>query len=349
MPSMTSERRKHERHCVLIKVALRDEQRFRHLYATNLSRGGLFLSTKNSLPVGQEVIVRLIHPLTGAAFEVKAQVANIRRAQDESVRGCGLKFTAFDETIQRQLFRFVKGVLEPEPDPEPEHPEAKGEPVEDITSPPDDASSNTLRAHAMLLRGLALAREGNLIGAAHLLARATSLDPTEETLWSTLRDVEGQLEAAAKAQEAKEDDQGEPRPTVPVETSSSLPEEDVVLSLTDDMVIDQDKGEPEVLELEEPAVLEPTDRRKAKLLYEAAKDCYGTGEIDDAINYLEKSLGSDPSFAPTYYALAGILAEERDELERGLFLCRKAVDLDPDNQEYHEALQSLETTIANKQ
>ena len=318
IPSMSDERRIDERHVVLIKVALRDEQRLRHLYATNLSKGGLFLATKSSLPLGQEVLLRLVHPISGADYEVAAEVVNVRRDPDGDVKGCGLRFKTFDDDVKEDLFLFVEGVVDLDD-------ELEEDDEEEVEIDVEETPTAQQKALALLQKSLALEAEGNLVGAAHLLARATSIAPTEDSLWTNLRRIESQLEASTEPRERTALDEASGKTTVPVDVSATEPP--------------RDSG---VVELDETDAHEPADRRKARLMFEAARDCYRTQDVQDAINYLERALGSDPTYAPPYYALAGMLAEEGGDIERCIFLCRKAVELDPDNEVYEEALQSLE-------
>lgn len=331
MPSMSDERRKDERHVVLVKVAVRDEQRLRTLYATNLSQGGLFLATRTALPLGQEVRLRLVHPLTQATFEVSAEVANVRRSEEGGVQGCGLKFSTFDEDFKEDLFLFVEGVVDIEEDEEEIEFDVDMESDEPIPEAPSEATPEKAQAYALLLKSLVLENEGNIVGAAHLLARATSIDPTEDALWTALKRVEAKLENEAASLAAPE-----------TGATEEFESEKETLPVSDEPLQASSQERESVLELDETSALEPADRRKSRLLFEAARDCYRTQDVDDAINYLEHSIGADPTYAPPHYALAGMLAEERNDVKRSLFLCRKALELDPDNEVYQEALASLE-------
>lgn len=331
---MSDERRQDERHVVLVKVALRDEERLRNLYATNLSQGGLFLATKTALPIGQEIRLQLVHPLNQASFEVSAEVVNIRKGEDGAVQGCGLKFSTFDEDIKEQLFLFVEGVVDLDDEEDDDGIEIEIDSEEPIPHAPSRATPEKTQAYALLLKSLVLEKEGNLIGAAHLLARATSIDPAEDALWTALRRVEAKLETKAASYSAEatidEEEVTSDKETLPV-TEESIEEPEPT-----------EQPRESVFELNELDALEPADRRKSRLLFEAARDCYRTQDVDDAVNYLEHSIGADPTYAPPYYALAGMLAEDRGDVKRSLFLCAKAVELDPDNEVYQEALASLE-------
>ncbi len=320
MSPITDERRAHKRHLVKLRVAVRDEGKLRELHATDLSRGGLFVATPRALPVGERVGVKLVHPLSGEVFEIDAVVANVRCARGGEVQGCGLRFELFDDEARGALSRFVAGVLDPDVDeadaeaPTGEPPESpEGEDARE--APPSAATTEALRAHALMLRGLALSRQGNLVGAAHLLVRAVSLAPEEEALWKVLRQLEARLEAAAAEREG-----GAPRrPSGPDASAGG----------------DRPDGSP----------ARPSSHpgaRKARLLFDEARRLYQAGDFDGAAESLERAIEADPDHGPALYALAGLLAEHGDELPRALDLCRRAVALDPENVDYRDALRSLE-------
>jgi len=315
MAPISDERRAHSRHLVLLKVAIKDETALRNLHATNLSKGGMFVATRKPLPMGRSVKVRLVHPVSEATLEVSAEVVNCRKGKDGEVSGCGLKFEAFDDDARQALAHFVDGVVEPRT---AETPAAVAEASADEGAPASGGENeDKLRAHALMLRGMSLAHSGNLVGAAHLLARAVSLDPEEEELWQALRKLEGRLESAASERASASAD-----PSAP-------------------------DGEPAQVEASvkrsEPAVLDSPERRKAKLFFEIAKKSYVSADFDGAVAWLEKAVDLDPEHAPALYALAGLITERGEEIPRALELCRRATTLDPDNEDYQNALESLES------
>lgn len=299
-------RREHRRHGVLINVRVQDETRLKKLHATDLSKGGMFLATRSEMEVGQSLAVALVHPLTEATFEIECAIANARKGEDGAVVGYGLRFVTFDERVREELSLFVEGVVELEAEEDLEI-------IEDDAKPPPLPPDAKERARGLVAQGKQLAREGNLVGAAHVLSRATALAPADEEAWEALGKVEGRLSKS-------------PRRSAP-------PEEDLAVDIEVGEFDEPDVewGTPEVV-LDEPAAFEPADRRKAKLLFEAALDCHATGDIDDAIGYLERSLGSDPAFVPSYWALAKIVASAKGDTERGVFLCTRALELEPKNE-----------------
>jgi len=79
-PLLEENRRAHRRHGVLINVRVKDEEKLRDLYATDLSDGGLFVATRSAMPVGQKLDVVLVHPLTEKTLQIECEVANARFA-----------------------------------------------------------------------------------------------------------------------------------------------------------------------------------------------------------------------------------------------------------------------------
>lgn len=357
MASMREDRNNDKPQVALVKVAPQDEQRLRHLYTTNLAKGVLFLATKKGLPVGQHVRLRLVHPVNEATLDVLAEVENVHRNQDGSIKGCELTFSAFDDDLKEQLFLFVEGVadfedddvdLEIDPNDDERLSDSDIESVEaDIVSEEEESLAMAkAQAHALLLKALRLEREGNLIEAARLLEKATALDPDEEELWKVLPRVEAKLEAQAMAAvfEAQEAAKAPAISNAPPPGQHDLAPIDATI---EEKFMEVDDNV--VMSFDEPEDQEPADRRKSRLLFEAARDCYRTQDFDDAINYLENAISADPTYAPTYYALSGMLVEERNDIDRSLFLCRKAVELDPDNEVYQEALASLVKRHSSKE
>lgn len=191
-------RREHRRHDVLINVQLRDEERLQSLYATDLSKGGLFLATRSNMVIGEAAGVKLIHPLTEETFEIECIVSNERQDRSGAVKGYGLRFAVFNEKVLEELSQFVEGVIEFDLGDEMTLIE-----TEDVKPPPlpPDATGEEERAQVLLRQGRHLAGKGNLVGAVHVLSRATALTPTDETLWEALDETEGLfLEETAEAE-----------------------------------------------------------------------------------------------------------------------------------------------------
>jgi uncharacterized protein (TIGR02266 family) len=103
-PVRKSERLQHE-----LLVAYRTVDGFITDWAVNISRGGIFINTRNPLAVGS--IVRLIISLPDAAFpfDLTGRVIRVHPADSNSdqVPGMGLEFVDVDEDKKSRLARFV--------------------------------------------------------------------------------------------------------------------------------------------------------------------------------------------------------------------------------------------------
>jgi len=103
-PVRKSERLQHE-----LLVAYRTVDGFITDWAVNISRGGIFINTRNPLAVGS--IVRLIISLPDAAFpfDLTGRVIRVHPADSNSdqVPGIGLEFVDVDEDKKSRLARFV--------------------------------------------------------------------------------------------------------------------------------------------------------------------------------------------------------------------------------------------------
>lgn len=65
---------------------------------------------------------------------------------------------------------------------------------------------------------------------------------------------------------------------------------------------------------------------------------YSTDRIEEAIQWYEKALGLHPNNATAMNGLGFILADTDTDFTRSLSLCKKAVDLDPENPAYLDSL-----------
>lgn len=65
---------------------------------------------------------------------------------------------------------------------------------------------------------------------------------------------------------------------------------------------------------------------------------YARNMVDQALDALEKALKIDPEYPGALNNLGYILIETKHDTTRGLMLCRKAVELDPNNYAYRDSL-----------
>jgi uncharacterized protein (TIGR02266 family) len=115
-PVRKSERLQHE-----LLVAYRTVDGFITDWAVNISRGGIFINTRNPLPAGS--IVRLIVSLPDAAFPFDLTGRVIRTqppgGENDAMPGMGLEFVDIDEEKKGRLARFVDRLRAELPDAMP--------------------------------------------------------------------------------------------------------------------------------------------------------------------------------------------------------------------------------------
>jgi uncharacterized protein (TIGR02266 family) len=83
---------------VAVKIRCPSWSDYLNLYATNISKGGVFVASKLSAPVGEEVSVDLALP-TGAVVRLLAQVVH----HDGPVNGMGLMFLEMEKETREAL------------------------------------------------------------------------------------------------------------------------------------------------------------------------------------------------------------------------------------------------------
>ena len=88
-------------------------------WAVNISRGGMFINTRNPLALGSTV--RLIISLPDAAFPFDLTGKVIRVSEFDNVQnqvpGMGIEFVDVDEEKQVRIERFVERLRKELPDP----------------------------------------------------------------------------------------------------------------------------------------------------------------------------------------------------------------------------------------
>ena len=91
-----------------LRVAYRTQGAFLVSYSVNLSRGGLFIESETSLPVGTEVALRLDVPDAGA-FDLTGIVAWVRQGSPDGMpEGMGLQLHELDEHYGEVIDRMVQ-------------------------------------------------------------------------------------------------------------------------------------------------------------------------------------------------------------------------------------------------
>jgi type IV pilus assembly protein PilZ len=92
-----------------IPVAYRSVGSFLTDWATNISRGGMFINTRKPLAVGTDVKILLQLPGTKFPFHLEGRVTRVTEYDNHAnmVPGMGVEFISVDEAKQRELDAFV--------------------------------------------------------------------------------------------------------------------------------------------------------------------------------------------------------------------------------------------------
>jgi uncharacterized protein (TIGR02266 family) len=118
----TSASRKADRLQHELLVAYRTVDGFITDWAVNISRGGIFINTRNPLAIG--TTVRLIISLPDAAFpfDLTGRVIRVSEFDNPSnqVPGMGIEFVDVDEEKRSRIERFVERLRKELPDPAPD-------------------------------------------------------------------------------------------------------------------------------------------------------------------------------------------------------------------------------------
>ena len=93
-----------------IPVAYRSVGSFLTDWATNISRGGLFINTRKPLPVGTPVKILVQLPGAPFPFQLSGRVTRITEYDNRAnmVPGMGVEFTDVDDAQRRELESFVE-------------------------------------------------------------------------------------------------------------------------------------------------------------------------------------------------------------------------------------------------
>jgi type IV pilus assembly protein PilZ len=95
MPPRMAENREHGRAPIELKVDYKKLNSFFADYTKNISKGGTFIKTKKSLPVGTRFLFRLTVPGRPAPFELSGEVVHADVSAGEP--GMGIRFVWSDD------------------------------------------------------------------------------------------------------------------------------------------------------------------------------------------------------------------------------------------------------------
>lgn len=108
-------RRKDARVAAEFEVQYGTAQEFSAAYTHNISRGGLYIQTRQPLDLSQKTLVRFTLPGTSHSFEVQGVVAwiNFPSSRNPIPAGMGIKFLDLDPKARRLIADFVKKATQP--------------------------------------------------------------------------------------------------------------------------------------------------------------------------------------------------------------------------------------------
>jgi type IV pilus assembly protein PilZ len=104
------ENRQHGRAPIELKVDYRKLNSFFADYTKNISKGGTFIKSGKTLPVGTRFIFRLSVPGRDSPFELNGEVVRIAAAGEEP--GMGIRFVWADELERIEFERVVEQSME---------------------------------------------------------------------------------------------------------------------------------------------------------------------------------------------------------------------------------------------
>lgn len=99
-------------------VAYRTVDGFITDWAVNISRGGIFINTRNPLAVGTTVRLIISLPDTAFPFDLSGRVMRVNEFDNPSnqVPGMGIEFVDVDEEKRARIERFVERLRKELPD-----------------------------------------------------------------------------------------------------------------------------------------------------------------------------------------------------------------------------------------
>jgi type IV pilus assembly protein PilZ len=104
------EHREHGRAPIELKVDYKKLNSFFADYTKNISKGGTFIRTKKTLPVGTRFLFRLVVPGRAAPFELSGEVVHASAQGDEP--GMGIRFVWPDGRDRAAFEATVEGLMQ---------------------------------------------------------------------------------------------------------------------------------------------------------------------------------------------------------------------------------------------
>lgn len=93
-----------------LSLTYKDKKSFVKAYTGNLSSGGLFIITENTLQEGEQFLLKLQLPGLSDSVKVKSEVAWTRKKSETSPPGMGVKFTDITKKNYIMLEQYLKEI-----------------------------------------------------------------------------------------------------------------------------------------------------------------------------------------------------------------------------------------------
>jgi type IV pilus assembly protein PilZ len=103
------ENRQHGRAPIELKVDYRKLNSFFADYTKNISKGGTYIKTRKSLPIGTRFVFRLSIPAREEPFELNGEVVRFATGEEP---GMGIRFVWGDELERMEFERTVEQLME---------------------------------------------------------------------------------------------------------------------------------------------------------------------------------------------------------------------------------------------
>ena len=110
MTEPKTEGRTHPRAPIELKVDYKKLNSFFADYTKNISKGGTFIRTKKTLPVGTRFLFRLTVPGRAKAFELNGEVVHASATGEEP--GMGIRFVWDEDSHRTEFESVVEGLMQ---------------------------------------------------------------------------------------------------------------------------------------------------------------------------------------------------------------------------------------------
>ncbi|MGC3998119.1 MAG: TIGR02266 family protein [Anaeromyxobacter sp.] len=104
------ENREHGRAPINLKVDYKKLNSFFADYTKNISKGGTFIKSKKTLPIGTRFLFRLTVPGRPTPFELNGEVVHASAGPDEA--GMGIRFVWSDEASRAEFESTVEALMQ---------------------------------------------------------------------------------------------------------------------------------------------------------------------------------------------------------------------------------------------